>query len=127
MEAEKKFQGATYHLDKMSQLYLKNEEHFTYELDSFLSKIRSVPDVMLEDFNEKYKLGISLGENLYPDDFEMRAKKLGNKDALDFIKWWKKEIGKLWSSSSGPLLTKRNISIHRKVITSDLKKNDCHQ
>ncbi|MEM0172551.1 MAG: hypothetical protein QXV57_08325 [Thermoproteota archaeon] len=46
----------------MEETYLKCEEHFIYELEAFLVKLRSVPDVLLEDFNEKFSLGISLDQ-----------------------------------------------------------------
>lgn len=122
MEAEKKLQGAFYHLQKMGELYLKNEEQFTHEFEAFLTKVRSVPDVMLEDFNKKFNLGISLKEDLYPDTFEKKAKQLKNKEATSFIEWWKNKMGHIRSSYTGPLFDKRNIAIHRKTVPPDLKK-----
>ena len=85
MEAEKKLKGAEYHLERMNELYLKNEAQFTHEFEAFLSKIRSVPDVMLEDFNRKFNMGISLDENLYPLYFERKAKKLNNQEAISLL------------------------------------------
>lgn len=106
----------------MSELYLKNEEQFTNEFEAFLSKIRSVPDVMLEDFNRKFKLGISLEERLFPEDFIKRARKLNNQEAISFFNWWKNELEQIRSSTVGPLFDLRNISIHRKTVTTDLKR-----
>jgi len=126
MEAEKKLQGVMYHLQRMEEMYLKNEENFVYELEAFLVKIRSVPDVLLEDFNEKFSLGISLEEELYPKTFEERARQQQNIQAIDFIQWWKTKMEMLKFHPLGSIFFgkkgKRNISVHRKVVAPDLKK-----
>jgi hypothetical protein len=119
MEAEKKLRGAEYHLRRMEKFYLKNEERFIYELEAFLVKARSVPDVLLEDFNKKYSLGISLEERLEPQIFEQKAKQQKNEKAIAFVEWWKSKKEEL------PLrlfFSKRNMSVHRKQVTPDLKK-----
>jgi hypothetical protein len=123
MEAEKKLRGAIYHFQRMEKAYLKNEENFIYELEAFLVKVRSVPDVLLEDFNEKLSLGISLEEELYPKTFEERARQLQNTQAISFIQWWKSKMEQIRSDKLGSILFgKRNISVHRKVVRPDLKK-----
>jgi hypothetical protein len=123
MEAEKKLYGAAYHLQRMEELYLKNDEHFIYELEAFLVKVRSILDVLLEDFNKKFCLGISSEERLSPDLFEERALRSTNKEAIEFIKWWRHKKDSIRSSKLGSLLfEKRNLSVHRKVISPDLKK-----
>jgi len=122
MEADKKLRGAFYHLQRMEQTYLKDEESFIYELEAFLVKLRSVLDVLLEDFNKKFGLGISLEEELYPSVFEERAQKLNNAEAMRFIKWWRDKKNLMRNGKFGSILfTKRNISVHRKVIRPDLK------
>jgi ribosomal 30S subunit maturation factor RimM len=35
MEAERKLHGAAYHLQRMEEWYLKNDEYFIYELEAF--------------------------------------------------------------------------------------------
>ena len=105
----------------MKKLYLKNEEEFTFELEAFLTKVKSVPDVLLEDFNIKFGLGINLETKLNSDAFERKALQLGNNEALAFIKWWKNKIHSIKSSYVGPLLDKRNLAIHRNTITPDFK------
>jgi len=123
LEAEKKLQGAKYHLDRMREMYLDNEKFFTYELESFLAKIRSVPDVLLEDYNQIFSLGISLEENLDSKIFQMRAKQLKLPTAVSFIEWWKNEMKTLWADSIGSIIFgKRNVSIHRVTVTPNLKK-----
>lgn len=126
MEAEKKLRGATYHLQRMREMYLKNEENFIHELEAFLVKARSVPDVLLEDFNKKFSLGISLEAELSPKTFEDKARQLRNTSALDFIQWWKAKMNHIRSDPLGSIFFgwkgKRNISVHRKVVRPDLKK-----
>jgi len=123
LEAEKKLQGAKYHLDRMREMYLDNEKFFTYELESFLAKIRSVPDVLLEDYNQIFSLGISLEENLDSKIFQKRAKQLKLPTAVSFIEWWKNEMKTLWADSIGSIIFgKRNVSIHRVTVTPNLKK-----
>jgi len=106
----------------MKEVYLKSDEIFTYELEAFLVKLRSIPDVLLQDFNEKFSLGISLEEKLYPKSFEDRAKQLQNKQAIKFIKWWNNKMNKIRSDRLGSILfRKRDISVHRKVVRPELK------
>lgn len=106
----------------MTELYLKNQDEFTHEFESFLANVRSILDVMLEDFNKKFRLGISLTEDLYPSTFEKRARQQGNQEAMAFISWWKTRMAQVKSSYVGPLFEKRDISIHRKTVAPDLKK-----
>ena len=128
MEAEKKLRGAKYHLQRMKEKYLINEEIFTYELEAFLSKTRSIPDVLLEDFNQKFSLGISLEEKLYPETFEKRARELKNVQAINFIDWWKGKMNQIQSDPLGAILfKKRNISIHRKVVKPNHVKVTVHE
>lgn len=127
MEAEKKLRGATYHLQRMKEMYLKNEENFIYELEAFLVKTRSIPDVLLEDFNQKFSLGMSLEKELNHKTFKERAQQLQNAQAISFIKWWKDKMKQIRSDSLGSILFgKRNISVHRKVVKPDLKKVTLH-
>jgi len=123
MEAERKLQGAAYHLQRMEEVYLKNDEFFTYELEAFLVKLKSVTDVLLEDFNEKFSLGISLEKKLTSKIFENKARQLQNYRAISFIQWWNNKIRQIRSDQLGSILfKKRNISIHRKVVKPDLKR-----
>ncbi|MEM1963269.1 MAG: hypothetical protein QXN23_06590 [Candidatus Caldarchaeum sp.] len=123
MEAQKKLEGAKYHFQRMEETYSKNEKHFTYELEAFLVKLRSVPDVLLQDFNEKFSLNINLEEKLDPKTFKERAEKMKNGQAIAFIQWWKENIDRMRSDKRGSILfSKRNISVHRKVLQPNLKK-----
>jgi len=120
MDAEKKLKEALYHLRNMEQTYTTDEEHFIYELNCFLIALRSIPDVLLEDLNEKYGLGISLDEKLTPQVFKRKAKELNKTDALRFIKWWEERVNSIKEDRYGSVLfRKRNISVHRRVVTPD--------
>jgi len=120
MDAEKRLKEALYHLRNMEQTYATDEEHFIYELNCFLITLRSIPDVLLEDFNKKYGLGISLDEKLTPQVFERRAQELNKTDALCFIEWWKERVDSIVKDRYGSFLFhKRNISVHRRVVTPD--------
>lgn len=122
MQAEKKLRGAEYHLQRMEETYLKNEEYFVYELEAFLVKVRSVPDVLLEDYNGKFSLGIGLDEKMSAELFRKKAQDLQNPKAIDFIDWWGTKMGQLRSDNIGSLLLgKRNVSVHRKEVGPDRK------
>lgn len=119
--AEQKLDAVFYHFHRMKEA--RSDSEFGYELNAFLSTARSIPDVLLEDFNEKYSLGILLEEMLTHQKFEEKAKLLGNDNALDFLNWWSKKIGGLRANKIGSLLfKKRNISIHRRPIKPDVAK-----
>lgn len=122
MEAERKLEGATYHFRNMEELYLRKEDDFIHELEAFLVKVRSVPDVLLEDFNKEFSLGISLEEKLYPGIFKLKAQEQKKEEAIVFIEWWKNKMEEIERSKLGFLFSKRNISVHRKQVAPDLRK-----
>lgn len=120
MTAKETLEGALYHLNRMKLTYLTKD--FVHELRAFLSVTRSVPEHLLEDYNVKYSLNIPDEEHLITT-FKTEAKRLNNKVALNFFNWWKAERDKLRNDRIGSLLfTKRNISIHRRMVKPDLAK-----
>lgn len=122
-----KLREAEFFLVKMHDLQNVQEE-FIYCLNAFLSAARSVPDYLLEDYNVKYSLQIPLSDKLHADTFERRAKKLGNQDAISFIRWWKDKVKALMENPIFSLLTnKRHIAVHRTQIRPDLVKIDMHE
>ncbi len=79
--------------------------------------MRSAPDHLLEEYNKKYSLGIPLTSELYPRTFERKAETLGNKNALIFLDWYKKEMTTLKNDPTCAfLMRQRVISIHRQAI-----------
>lgn len=127
MSADKKVLGAEYHLKNMKNYYIVDEQSFNYEVEAFLTKIRSIPDVLLEDYNLKFGLGIGLDEKLYPRVFEEKVKTLKDekiqKEATKFLEWWKVQVAKFESDPFvSVFFTKRHISVHRTELRPDLKK-----
>ena len=123
INARNKLDGVKYHLHRMEQLYPNDIRSFKHEFEAFLVKARSVFDVILEDFNEKFELGIGLEEKLNAKVFEDRSKQLGKTEALEFIRWWKNKKNEITSKPCfNSLFTKRNISVHRKIVGPDLQK-----
>lgn len=127
MNVDKKILAAQYHLANMKREYVTNEQHFIYETEAFLAKIRSIPDVMLEDYNQKFGLGIPLSNKLYPRTFESQAAALTDptvrKNALAFFTWWTGEMAKFQSDPFISLFfDKRHVSIHRIELHANLKK-----
>lgn len=118
MEAEKKLQEAEYHLQRMRELYLDNIIHFKYELNAFLFNTKSIPDVLLEDFNEKFSLGINSEIKINSSKFEKIAYQLNNIQALTFLLWWTRY--KNTNIVSNPLFSMlfnmKDISIYTKVM-----------
>jgi RNA polymerase subunit RPABC4/transcription elongation factor Spt4 len=125
--ADKKILGAEYHLKNMKNYYITDEKSFIYELEAFVTKISSIPDALLEDYNLKFGLGIGLDERNFRRAFGEKVKILSDKKtqekAENFLNWWKAQKAKF---ESDPLVKvffdKRHISIHRTELRADLKK-----
>ncbi len=90
-------------------------------LKAFLSTARNIPDYILEDYNNKFGLGIPLTDNsgqrqkiLTRDTFRKEARNKNNQDALKFIQFFDNEFSILMKEPVVKLLfEKRNITIHR--------------
>lgn len=121
MEAERKLREAEYHLQRMRELYLENLEHFKYELNAFLFNTRSVPDILLEDFNKIFSLGINSEIKLNSSKFEKIAYQLNNIQALTFLLWWTRfrNTNIVSDPLFSMLFSKSNISVHRTLIEPD--------
>jgi hypothetical protein len=122
MESEQKLMAAEYHLKRMEKLYGKNYEHFKFELEAFLTQARSVLDVLLYDFAEKFQLGVNRNkEELNDHIFEKKARERRNEQAIKFIEWWRQKRDEL-KENFRPLLEKRNIALHRGSVRPDIHK-----
>jgi len=125
MVAEDRLKKAKHHLDRLHFLIYRdkagtmvNPKKIHYELEHFLITIRSVPDYLLEDYNKKYALGISLDDKLHPNAFKRKARELRNEDATSFIKWYEKKLRVLYKDEVCLFVkNKRDISIHRQEVT----------
>jgi hypothetical protein len=112
MVVDQKIEEAEYFLDKIKSA--TRREDFIPNLSAFLSATRSIPDYLLEDYNLKFGLGISLNDKLYPSTFKGTARKKNNQNALKFIDQYSTEFGKLRQDKIGNLLIgKRDIKVHR--------------
>ena len=121
MEAEMILLEAEYHLQRMRELYLDNMMHFKYELNAFLFNARSIPDVLLEDFNKKFSLGINSDKKINSSKFEKIAYQLNNIQALTFLLWWTryKNTNIVSNQLFSMLFNKRDILINEKMIESE--------
>ncbi len=122
-ETRKKLEGAKYHLQLMTDAYPDNRDTLDWELDAFLVKARSSLDVMLEDANRFFHLGIPLADKMTPNLFRDKAKKAGDAKAQGFIDWYEKEKTSLSGGRIYSVLLKydgiRNISEHRRGAAPD--------
>lgn len=125
MVAEDRLEKARCCLDKLHSLILKdknrqleNSNEIRYELEDFLTAIRSVPDHLLEDYNKKYAVGISLHDELHLKNFKREAKRHGNTDAMNFAQWYEKRFATFYREHVCSFLKdKRDVSTHRQEIT----------
>jgi hypothetical protein len=76
MIVDQKIVEADYFLDKITNATTR--EDFIPNLSAFLSSARSIVDYLLEDYNVKFGLQISLNDKLYPSTFKEMAKKKNN-------------------------------------------------
>ena len=115
MTADGKIGEAKRWLDK-----IKNSEHRKDRTDlkdnvsAFLNCANSIPDHLLEEYNQKFNLGITSNDKLYPSTFENAANKQNNTQATKFISEFKKEKKKIESDPVGKVLSeKRDLDTHR--------------
>ena len=86
-------------------------------LSGLLAIIRSIPDHLLEEYNTKLALNISLSEELRIKTFCCKAIQLNNSKAISFINSYMKEIQILNANPLWKIVKKkRDINIHRKDI-----------
>jgi hypothetical protein len=112
MQAEEKLEEARYFLRLLNATPqdIAHEREFMHLVSAFLSSWRSVLDVMLYDYSDKYHFGFSRDEAISIRDFGIAARVTNNSQALQFLTWFKEQTGTL---SNNPLSTKRNIIVHR--------------
>jgi hypothetical protein len=112
MVVDQKVIEAEYFFDKIKNAVKR--EDLIPNLSAFLSSARSIADYLLEDYNLKFGLQISLNNKLYPRTFEEKARQKSNNIALTFISHYNKEFEKVKQDQiGGLLLNKRNIKVHR--------------
>jgi len=117
---DEKIEEAKYFFDKIKKATERKD--FIPNLSAFICSTRSIPDYLLEDYNVKYGLKISLDRPLNKEIFEQVANKRNNPNAIAFIKGYNNNFKKLKRDKIAKLLlTKRNIKVHRTDVP--LQKN----
>ena len=112
MAVKEKIDEAKYFLDKIKMATERKD--FIPNLSAYLCSTRSITDYLLEDYNVKYGLKVTLNERLNKKIFEKIAMKRKNSNAMAFIKGYNTRFKKLKRDKIAKLLlTKRNIKVHR--------------
>jgi len=109
MDTRGKLEEASYFLFALRRTE-KTLKQFVYNLSAFLSAWRSVLDVMLYDFAEHYRIGLTREDRMTDEIFWYVAKAQNNAQALGFIKWWRQKVNIL---SKNPLWNMRRVIVHR--------------
>ena len=99
--------------------------HFNFYFRGTLASLKGILDQIIEEYNTKYKLGISLSENLYPEKFKKVARTQKNLQALKFIQYYNSEKCNLLKDTKIKFLLDshgmRDIEIHRKTLPRNVK------
>ena len=120
MEAEERIECCEYHLKRMEEFYGKDYKAFVCESQAFLVATRSIMDILLYDFAEKFQLGMEENERLDEKKFKKKARKSNNARALEFIEWWCNKMSEVQKGIFGPLFNKRNIAVHRRSVRPEI-------
>lgn len=115
LTVKEQIEDSKYYLDL---LYDKKERNDLRPLLSgFLAICRSIPDHLLEEYNIKFGLNISLTENLNIKNFKNEAKRQNSRSAISFIDFYKQEFDNLDNISIFKYIRdKRNIKIDRNDV-----------
>lgn len=114
MTVQDKILESEFFLDKIKQYYLQQKDT-QYHFSAFLSSARSIGEHLLEEYNQKYSLGISINDRLDAGIFRRNAQNAQNTNALQFIQWFDNQIGVIRQDQAGILWEKRNMNIHRET------------
>lgn len=115
MTSNGKIEESQRRLDKIkASEHHKDRTDLTDNIRSFLTSTNSIFDHLLEEYNKKFNLKISLQKDLYPRTFKEAAEKQKNVDALKFITDFsaKKKIIESYPIL-GALIKRRDQDIHR--------------
>jgi hypothetical protein len=103
--------------------YQKINDNYTvfpdvqYYFNAFLNSCFSIPAHLLEDYNKKYNLGITLNNKLTVKDFKQKAKELNKTDALEFISRYSQKLKTINSTTLGQIISKkRHETTHRQSV-----------
>jgi hypothetical protein len=104
---------AQFFLGKLKESNPLSDE-FQFFLSAFLAAARSIPDYLLYDLAEKYKLGVPSDERITPSLFEELAREADEQRALAFIGWYNSSVEILRQNRYFLILKEGNdIAVHR--------------
>jgi hypothetical protein len=112
MTVAEQFEDATYFLNLLS--YKTDRKEARALTSAILAISRSIPDHLLEEYNVKLGLNISLTDQLRLREFTEKAKLQNNNNALQFSALYKQQLDNLFTTTIWNLMKeKRDIKIHR--------------
>lgn len=95
-----------------------NTEPYQFYVRGVLTSLKGVRDHLLEDYNQKFSLGISSSDDLSMDSFKQKATNSSNTQALGFIKRLEAEWRTLLSDQKASFLLSRHgirdLEVHRR-------------
>lgn len=113
MTVDDKIRESEFFLQKIIDNYEKFPE-MEYYFHAFVVSTRSIPDYLLEEYNQRFGLNISEEERDFRSIFTKKANDKGG-DAKKFDKWYDQQISAINSDPTGrELWARRNLVIHRK-------------
>jgi hypothetical protein len=132
MEAREKLREALYFLEQIKKLEDEGRSHTFSEdefrkrnlvlranLSAFVLAWHSIPEIMLYDFAEKFKLPFTRNDRMMYFDFALAALNNPNRDdALDLLAWLAKETKEL-RKKHNRLAGMRDIVTHRGIIVTE--------
>ncbi len=116
LTVNEKIKESEFFLQKIKDYY--RTQDVEYYLHAFLCSSRSIPDHLLEDYNQKFGFNIDLEERNFDSKFREKAEE--NSDAKKFLQLYDKKITDIKTDEIGRYMwIKRNIAVHRSNLTFD--------
>ena len=116
MTARSKLSEAKHFLELIDEEQKKDDLTNTKRyIGAFLGSLRSITDHSLTEVSKICKLDFSDEEKITQDNF--KNKSLGNEKALEFLKWYKKEIQKFQDHEFSTVMKNlRDTDTHEETI-----------
>jgi len=110
---DEKIQEAEFFLDLIKKTQ-PDVSLVKYYFSAFLGALGSIHDYILAEASQEYELGLPLNETWYDGDFEKKAKEKNSKNALLFLKWWRKITENHNKIGAGKVIKDvRNMEMHK--------------
>jgi hypothetical protein len=120
MGASGSLKMAEYGIAKMKE----KTPQYEFYIVGVLACLRGAMDYLLEEYNQKFGLGMGLDEVLTTRSFRERARDLGDREASEFIDAYEEEKKKLLSEKKVDLILGwqglRDLYIHRTQVPKDV-------